>query len=271
MGNKETNEKTPIDRNIHTQYDEENDNIETGAFPVIRRRVHKLGVSKSGRPLTHALIVLLCALLSFGYVIQLNNKTSTYETMSEEELTRLIGETSTQVQNLERRKSELTSQLNSLQLSADKQKEAERIASQNAQTSGLLSGRLPAEGKGVVITVDRGSKAPVDAATMFQLLEELRNAGVEVMSLNGVRVVTSTYLADAKGGLECDGKILKPPYTVKAIGDQQNLQNAVNIAGGVGSRLKVKFGSSVTVDASDNVEINETSSPRQFRYAQTVE
>ena len=111
----------------------------------------------------------------------------------------------------------------------------------------------------------------IDAATMFELIEELRNAGAEVMAVNTVRVVTSTYFADTKTGLICDGQELSTPYKVKAIGDPQNLQNAVNIAGGVGSRLSVKFGAKVKVTSSDKVEINEIRDVPQYQYAKTVE
>lgn len=260
---------------MHSQHaaDKENDRMDTGSFPIVRRRPRRRGVTNEvrGHVASSILIVVLCAMLGFGYAIQLNNTTSTYETMSEDELTRLITETSTQVQNLQQRKAELSSQLKSLQEAANKQEEAKRIAKQNEDTSGLLSGRLPAVGEGVVIRVTRGTKEKVDASTMFQLLEELRNAGVEVMAINSVRVVTSTYVADAKGGLLCDGVLLKAPYTVKAIGDSQNLQNAVNIAGGVGSRLKVKFGAQVSVVSSNSVQINEIAQVEQYSYAKTVE
>ncbi|KFI46614.1 Uncharacterized conserved protein YlxW, UPF0749 family [Bifidobacterium bohemicum] len=249
-----------------------NDETATGSFPVIRKKPPRLVEgSRMARLLSSLLIAVLCASLGWGYVIQLNNSTSIYETMSEEELTRLIGETSTQAQSLQQRKTELSNQLNMLQEAANKQQEAQRIAKQNEQTSGLLSGRLPATGKGVVITIDRGSRQRVDASTMFQLLEELRNAGVEVMELNDVRIVTSTYIDDTKNGLICDGKNISAPYTLKAIGDPQNLQNAVTIAGGVGSRLKVKFGSEVTVTPDDNIEISKTRQPSQYKYAKTIE
>ena len=254
--------------------DTQNDNTRTGSFPVVRRRrrIPAIGDSSVGsRLLTSVLITILCATLGFGYAIQLNNDTSTYETMSEEELTRLITETSTQVQNLEQRKTELSSQLNSLKAAVDKQKEAERIAKQNEETNGLLSGRLAAQGEGVVITVSKGKKSSVDASTMFQLIEELRNAGAEVMAINSVRIVTSTYVADTDGGLECDGVILSTPYKIKAIGDSQNLQNAVSIAGGVGSRLKVKFGATVKVTSSKKVVIDEIRKTRKYTYAKTVE
>lgn len=260
---------------MHVQHaqDKENDRMDTGSFPIVRKKPKRplSGSSPRIHLVTSILIAVLCAMLGFGYAIQLNNKTSSYETMSEDELTRLITETSTQVQNLEQRKTELTNQLNSLKAAADKQEEAKRIAKQNEETSGLLSGRLPAVGQGVTIRISQGNKQNVDAATMFQLVEELRNAGVEVMALNNVRIVTSTYIADSKKGLICDGVTLSPPYIVKAIGDPQNLQNAVNIAGGVGSRLKVKFGANVTVTSSESVEINEISAPKQYTYAKTVE
>lgn len=260
---------------LHEQHaqDKENDRMDTGTFPVVRRKP-KLPLNGSGtrgRIVTSILIIVLCATLGFGYAIQLNNPASSYETMSEDELTRLISQTSTQVQNLQDRKTQLTNQLDSLKAAVDKQAQAKRIAQQNADASGLLSGRLPAQGQGVNIVVTEGSKKKVDAATLFELIEELRNAGAEVMAFNAVRVVTSTYVSDTKNGVECDGSSLTAPYTIKAIGDPQNLQNAVNIAGGVGSQLKVQFGANVTVTSSSNVVIGETVVPRQYTYAKTVQ
>ena len=262
---------------MHRQHakDKENDRVETGSFPVVVRkpkRTSSLDANRSkARLITNVFVVLLCALLGYGYVIQLNNTRSAYETMSEEELTRLISETSNQIQQQEQRRDELQKQLNSLQEASDKQQEAQRIAEQNEQTSGILSGRLPAEGEGVTIRVTHGSIEPVDAATMFSLIEELRNAGAEVIAINDVRVITQTYIADGEDGLICDGQTLSSPYVIKAIGDSQNLQNAVNIAGGVGSRLKVKFGADVDVTSSDLVKIDEVASVPQYRYAKTVE
>lgn len=255
--------------------DKENDNVETGSFPVVGRkpkRTRSLDANPTrSRLVTNIFVVVLCALLGFGYVIQINNTQSTYETLSEEELTRLISETSNQISNLEERRDELEDQLTALQEAADTQQEAERIAQQNEQISGILSGRLSAVGEGVTITISEGTITPVDAATLFSLLEELRNAGAEVMAINQVRVVTSTYISDTDDGLVCDGETLSPPYVVKAIGDQQNLQNAVSIAGGIGSRLEVRYGSTVEVTPSDEIEIDEIARTRQYSYAKTVE
>lgn len=274
MAKRSRNTAPDVLTKMHVQHaqDKANDRTETGSFPVVRKKRRSLnGNATRMRLLTSVLVMVMCALLSFAYMIQINNADATYETMSEDELVRLINETSTQVQNLEQRKSELTSQLNTLKAAADKQEAARRIAEQNEETSGILSGRLPASGKGVVIRITQGTKESVDASTMFTLLEELRNAGAEVIALNSVRVVTSTYVSDTDGALVCDGTTLDSPYTLKVIGDPQALANAVNIAGGIGSRLKVKYGSTVTVTSSDEVRITEVREAKQNSYAKTVE
>ncbi|MEE1296529.1 MAG: DUF881 domain-containing protein [Bifidobacterium sp.] len=275
----ETGEHPDLVKRIISQRskDKLNDNTATGAFPVVRKRtkgakqISQRSASLKARLGTGVLVATLCALLGYGYVIQINNKDMTYETLTETELTRLISETSNQVDRLEKRKTELDTQLRYLESAAGKEKEAERIAKENEETSGILSGRLPAQGKGVIVRISRGSKEPVSAAMLFNLIEELRNGGAEVMAINDVRVVTSTYVADAANGLVCDGQLIEPPYVVRAIGDPTNLQNAVNMAGGIGSQLTVKFGAKVTVDSSDDVRITQTSSVPQYKYAKIVE
>ncbi|WP_317643630.1 DUF881 domain-containing protein [Bombiscardovia apis] len=248
------------------------DDTTTGSFPVVRRKPgHVLDARFSRvKVLTSLLVAFLTALLGFGYMVQVNNTKSSYEGLSEEELVRLLDETSTQVDKLEERKSQLSQQLSSIKSSADKQQEAARIAQQNEQSSGILAGHLPAKGKGVTITIDESGDR-IDAATMFTVIEELRNAGAEVIACNDVRVVTSTYVKDTKQGIDLDGSKLHSPYEFNAIGDPDALQNAVQIAGGVGSRIKVQFHASVSVQQSNSVKIDQIRLPQHYQYAQTVE
>ena len=261
---------------IHEQIvkDQNNDSTQTGSFPAVRRKPKRVSLNAKAtraRLYSSVLVTVLCALLGFSYAIQLNNTTSTYETMSEDELTKLISETSTQVQKLEQRKSELSNQLDSLKDTADKNEKAAEIARQNAESNGILSGRLPVSGEGVVIRISKGSKRDIDASILFTLLEELRNSGAEVIEINDIRVITSTYISDTADGLDCDGTNIKAPFIIRTIGDSDNLQNAVNLAGGVGSRLKVKYGATVSIVPSDKVEITSTRSAPQYTHAHVVE
>ena len=144
MSGQDANSKDMLSR-IHEQRvkDQNNDSTQTGAFPMVKakKRISLDAKVTRTRLYSSILVTILCALLGFGYVIQINNTTSTYETMSEDELTKLISETNAQVQKLEQRKNELSSQLNALKDTADKNEKAAEIAKQNAQTNGILSGR----------------------------------------------------------------------------------------------------------------------------------
>ena len=253
-------------RDQHAQ-DKVNDRMETGSFPTVRKKPRKdlNRASNKSRLLSSILIALMCALLGFAYMSQINNTKSTYETMDESELVRLLNESNTQISNLEQRKTQLNSQLNSLKSAANEQEQARKIAKQNEETSGLISGRLPAKGQGVTIRIGRGLTTKVDASIMFNLIEELRNAGAEVIAINNVRI------QDAEEGLIVDGTTIKPTYTVKAIGNPQELSNAVDIAGGVGAQLQVKYGSNVNVQPSDSIIIDEVREATQNQYAKTVE
>ena len=261
---------------LHRQHrrDKANDDIATGSFPVVRRKPARRNLDRNAtrnRIATSVLVMVLCALLGYGYMVQVHSTQSSYESMTEDELRRLFTETSSQVSKLEDRKTQLTQQLNSIKAAADKQEQARLIAEQNEQTSGILAGRLPAQGKGVTITIAERAAHPIDAATMFHLIEELRNAGAEVIEFGGVRVVTSTSIQRVNGNLVCDGTVLTSPYVVKAIGDPSTLQGAVDIAGGVGSDLKLDFGAAVSVQQADKVTIETVRQVQTNKYAKTVE
>ncbi|PJM76373.1 DUF881 domain-containing protein [Bifidobacterium simiarum] len=263
----------PFKRLKHQEIaDEMNDDLSTGAFPQVKkrppRRVREHPVRV--KVLSWSMVALLCALLGFGYVTQLQNSQSSYATLSEDELVRLLDETSTQMDKLEQQKTQLSEQLRSIQAAANKQQEVERIAKENEESSGILSGRLPAEGKGIQITISQTDKH-IQASTLFTLIEELRNAGAEVIEFDGVRVVASTSVLDTQNGVSCDGRELDPPYTVKAIGNPSTLQNAVQFAGGVGSQLRVKYGAQVSVQESDTVRIDAIRQASDYKYAKTVE
>ncbi|HZE33008.1 MAG TPA: DUF881 domain-containing protein [Actinoallomurus sp.] len=106
-------------------------------------------------------------------------------------------------------------------------------ARRRAQTYGILAGTLPATGPGIELTVD-DPQSRVRAASLLDTLEELRDAGAEVVQVDGVRVGVSTYFTDASGGtVVADGSTLTRPYRFLAIGDPHTLATALNIPGGV--------------------------------------
>jgi uncharacterized protein YlxW (UPF0749 family) len=258
----------------HTS-DKREDDASTGTFPqvTLKSRAFKERSNTrriSMKVLTTVLIVLLCALVGIGYVTQQKNLQTSYSTMSEDELVQLLDTTNNTISSLQEDQRDLQDQLHSLQSELDSLAAANQTTKQHETTDGILSGRLPAEGPGIVLTIMQNEKQ-VDASSMFNVIEELRNAGAEVIQVGPVRVVTSTSFTDTADGLMCDGIPLTAPYTIMAIGNPGNLQNAIEIAGGVKSRLSVQFDADVNISQKTTISITKVRKTPTYTYATTVD
>lgn len=254
------------------QKDSDNDSLDTGTFPVVRKKPERTRTQRTlwQRIITSCLIIVLCMLLGFGYVTQLRSASDNYESLSEDELVRLLDETNTQVDRLEEQRTQLSNQVASITNATDKQRELNAVAKKNATTSGILAGRLGCEGQGITVTVTE-TGTTIEAARLFTLVEELRNAGAEAIAFNGVRIVASSYIVDTDEGIEADGQLVTSPYEFKAIGDPNALSNAIQISGGIGAQLRVRYNANVVVRTQSSVVIDELASTKNYQYAKIVE
>lgn len=175
---------------------------------------------------------VLCAVLGFAVVVQVRQAgDSDLADLRTDDLVRLLDETSTRADQLQREASDLQSQRDRLESGSSSRQAALDAARRNAAMQGILSGRLPAEGPGVRISLQdpNGTVRPV---TMLNMLEELRNAGAEAMQLNGQRITASSAFTGATGAIQLDGTTLTAPYVWLVIGDPDTISTALEIPGG---------------------------------------
>ena len=128
-------------------------------------------------------------------------------------------------------------------------------------------GLVEVSGPGVIITVSdaniKKESTTMDYAQLIvhdtdilHIVNILRNAGVEAISVNDQRIVANT-------GISCIGVVIKineekigSPYVIKAIGNQDNLESAINMAGGIRELLK-SYGLNISVSRKDNINISK--------------
>jgi uncharacterized protein YlxW (UPF0749 family) len=104
------------------------------------------------------------------------------------------------------------------------------------------AGLVPIIGKGVRITLSDSEKKLgqyddplfyiVHSNDLELLINELWAAGAEAVAVNGYRIVTTSGISCAGTTILIDTKRLAPPYVVDAIGDPNNLKNALMMPGG---------------------------------------
>ncbi|WP_067468332.1 DUF881 domain-containing protein [Actinomadura macra] len=185
---------------------------------------------------------VLCLVLGFAVVaqVQTNNRDTTFATARQDELVGILAD-------LGQRSERLRGDLRDLEeTKAGLERDAEggtalEEARKRATIYGLLAGTLPAEGPGVEVTID-DPKRGMRALHLLDALQELRDAGAEVVQVNDVRAGVDTYFLDeqggVQGGVQVDGRPLQAPYRFLAIGDPHTMTTALNIPGGVVKTLQ---------------------------------
>ncbi|RAY11109.1 hypothetical protein DPM19_31870 [Actinomadura craniellae] len=178
---------------------------------------------------------LLCLLLGFAVVAQVRSTQAdtTFATARQDELVGILSDLSQRSERLRGDIRDLEGTRDSL--ARDGEGEAALAeARRRAATYGILAGTLPATGPGIEVTIDDPA-GRIRADTLLDTLQELRDAGAEVIQVGDVRVGVNTYFTDPPGGgvVEVDGRRLQPPYRFLAIGDPHTLTTALNIPGGV--------------------------------------
>jgi uncharacterized protein YlxW (UPF0749 family) len=97
----------------------------------------------------------------------------------------------------------------------------------------LYAGSDPANGPGVSILVT----GPVDGDGVEDLVNELRNAGAEAMSIEDVRVVPGVVAVGASGAVAVGEVPLSDPFTIVAIGAPDKLTGSLTRSGGIIAQL----------------------------------
>ena len=142
-----------------------------------------------------------------------------------------------------------------------------------AQQLGVLAGTVAATGPGITLTVS-DPVGGVRAEVLLDALEELRDAGAEAVQVSGatgppVRVVASTALLDAPGGVQVDGALLRAPYTFTVLGDPGTLSSALGIPGGVVATV-ARVGGAATVTRGDALTVGALRPLTPPRYARAA-
>ncbi|MFD4991963.1 DUF881 domain-containing protein [Cellulosimicrobium cellulans] len=230
------------------------------------------GLGRALRPRasrSQIVVGVLCALLGFALVVQVSQtQEDQLSSLRQSDLVRLLDDVTQRSGELEDQVSSLESTRDELQSGSGRERAALELAEQQAETLGILSGRLPAEGPGVEIEVVEGTEA-LDAFALFNVLEELRNAGAEAMEVNGVRLVASSYFEDSAEGVVVDGQTITSPYRWNVIGDPSTLETALEIPGGAMASLRAD-GARTTITQQDRVEVTATVEPGAPQYATPV-
>ncbi|MFC7374440.1 MULTISPECIES: DUF881 domain-containing protein [unclassified Brachybacterium] len=206
---------------------------------------------------SQGIVGLLCVLLGLSIAAQVRQSDDSLEGASQQELVRLLDESGRHVAGLEVENAELESTLETLRSGQDDNAAAQEAAEDRLDDLEILAGTAPAHGRGIVVSI-ADPDGGVRSSTLLGVIQELRNAGAEVIQVGEVRVVASTAVTtDADGALVVDGTVVPAPYTIRAIGDPAVMEPALQIPGGAADSV-AGDGGTLAVATEEDVRIEAT-------------
>lgn len=118
----------------------------------------------------------------------------------------------------------------------------------------IFAGLVDVKGKGLIVTLDNNEFATVHDEDIFDVINELRAAGAQAISVNEERIVAMSEVRQAGNYILINGKQMEAPFVIKAISDPGELERSLTIIDGVVERLK-DWQLKVTLKKSDEIII----------------
>ena len=242
---------------------------DTGVTPQRSRGRLLSALRRPGRGQLIAAVMLFIVGLGGVMQIRINTADDTYTNARREDLVQLLDGLGSESRRLEDEINQLERTRTSLQSGADTQRVAREEAEKRVQVLSILAGTVPAEGPGIRMRIaDPDNK--VNADVLLNAVEEMRDAGAEVLEVNdSIRVVASTWFGSDGNGLVIDGRSVSTPITVEVIGEPHSLEEAARFRGGIVSEITgPQIGGTVQIEQLNRVVVESLHTVRQNQYAQ---
>ena len=237
--------------------------------PAAARSRLLAALRRPGRGQLVAALILFVVGLGGATQVRINTADDAYSTARREDLVQLLDGLGAESRRLETEIAELERTRVTLRSGADTQRVARQQAERRLSDLAILAGTAPAAGSGIRMRIsDPGQK--VTGETLLNAVEELRDAGAEVIEINDrVRVVASTWFGTDGSRLLVDGQPVSRPIVVEAIGDPTSLEEGVRFRGGLVSEITgPRIGGQVQVDKPARVVVESLHTVRANQYAQ---
>ena len=194
------------------------------------------------------------------------------ENMRESELRTELSEWRTRYEEISTQLEETNKRIEEYNQTIEDKEAASKLVDEELTESNILLGKTDVYGEGVEVTLNNGTKT-VDAYDLIDLVNELRYAGAEAISINENRVLATTDIVDMADYtyIMVNLQRIQGPYVIKAIGDKEYMSTILNMKGsGFIDRAKNTSGLNASVKAENRVEIPKSNGDLEIEYMSEV-
>ena len=145
--------------------------------------------------------------------------------------------------------------------------EASELIDKDLQEADMKLGKTDIYGEGIVITIKNTDDYQIQAYDLIDLINELRYAGAEAISINDVRIFSTSYIVQLADGLTLvSDQRVTSPFVIKAIGNQTYLSSSLSLKdSGYIDRNKAR-GMDIELETRNSIQILKNTSNREVKY-----
>ena len=210
-------------------------------------------------------LILVCVMFMQFKVVN-ETDIAQIETMREDELEEAVAEWKEKYEEVYEKIVDTTSKINEYDEKMESNAETKELVTKELTEAKIKFGLTDVIGDGIIVTLKDADNIEYDAEDLLVLINELRDAGAEAISINGERIInTSDIVYISATMIKVNSKNISSPYIIKAIGDEIYLKSALTIKNGYYDG-KVKSGYDINIEEKKNIKINKYSKNVNLKY-----
>ena len=188
------------------------------------------------------------------------------ESMREDELQEKLSEWKEKYNETHEKLLETESKISEYKEKSESKVETNKLVEKELEEAKLILGNTDVIGNGIEVKLTDDGDNEYSYKDLLNLVNELRAAGAEAISINGERIINLTdivYISN-KYILVNSNKI-SSPYTILAIGDENYLKSALSIKNGYVD-IKQKEDYKIEITERKNIQINKYNKDINLKY-----
>lgn len=192
----------------------------------------------------------------------------------EEELQTMIATLKTRYEETNEKLQETNQKIAEYTTMTQSTQETENLLSKELSQTNMLVGKTDVTGDGVVITLSDNQNKQIEYTDLIKLVNELKLAGAEAISINDQRIVNMTDIVMVNDIMLINSERVISPYIIRAIGDQTYLSSALSLKNSGYIDKMTSSGKTASMTLEKNIKILAYSGGNnlmELRYAKEVQ
>ena len=218
--------------------------------------------------------MILVAVIFIQFKIVEETDITGIETAREEELQTMLSSWKTKYEEIEEKLIATNQKIEEYKQKIETNDQTSELLEEELEQTNLLVGKTNVIGEGIIITLQDNEQRDIEASDLRTLLNELKLAGAEAISINDKRILNMTEVVDVNGAILVNEERIASPYIVKVIGDQTYLSSALSLKNSGFIDSSKKLGKTVDMKKENRISIlayNCQKKQLQLKYAKEVE